>query len=119
MVPEQYFILIIGWSIIIRIKCEILTPGGHPGVIEKNIKFAMAGHNSVHSPRFEDDGHLGDVFDDDNDPDTNLRRDAGLVVSSAMAGGCPCLSRSFTKSADLSGLLQLAITLRILIAFRF
>ena len=117
MVPEQYFILIIGgWSIIIRIKCEILTPGGHPGVIEKNIKFAMAGHNSVHSPRIEDDGHLGD---DENDPETNLRRDAGLVVSSAMAGGWPCLSRSFTKSADLSGLLQLAITLRILIAFRF
>ena len=32
----------------------ILKPGGHPGIVEKNVKLSMACHHSVHSPRFQD-----------------------------------------------------------------
>ena len=31
------------------------TPGGHPRIVEKNVKLSMACHNGVHSPMFEDD----------------------------------------------------------------
>ena len=33
---------------------DILIPGGHPSVVEKNVKFAMACHNCIHSPVFKD-----------------------------------------------------------------
>ena len=84
----------------------ILKPGGHPGIVEKNVKLSMACHHSVHSPRFEK------IVQIRTDVETNLRREAGFVVSSGRAGAWPCLSRSFTKSGDLSGLRQVATTFR-------